>query len=262
MTAHGRKRGDKLSYPICVWSGIFDHYDKIGPAIWEFLWLVDAITLEENGIGWVYGKSPFKIERIVNDLRGSTRRTVERNLARLKNGGYITTQKARYGIVVGVVNSRKIRPRMNLPDTPKVASLAPSHAKNGGTNTPKMADLAAKNGGTGDSILMDNAVRQSSRTGEPTAAADSPTIWKLLGSDLPMGSLGFQKLFEHYAATRNGNPMSEAMERTIQASSKRGVKVPPPFYEAKRRVERREAGEFAAPTGNEIPELEAEPWAK
>src|SRR5262249_5586540 len=128
---HERKRGDKPSYPICVWSGIFDHCEKIGAAIWEFLWLIDAITLEEDGVGWVYGKNPFKIDRIVSDLTGTTRRTVERNLARLKDGGYIITQKARYGIVVGVVNSKKIRPRRDFQDTPKVAHLASSHAKNG-----------------------------------------------------------------------------------------------------------------------------------
>jgi len=76
-----------------------------------------------------------------------------------------------------------------------------------------------------------------------------------------MGSPRFQKIFEHYFAARNGNLLSDAMERAIQRANKEGVKVPPKFFEAKRGVERREAEEFAAP-GEVIPELEAEPWAK
>lgn len=74
-----------------------------------------------------------------------------------------------------------------------------------------------------------------------------------------MGSLRFQKIFEHFWATRNGNLLSEAMERTILASQRRGVKVPPQFFEAKRRVERQERE--SPENHDEIPELEAEPWA-
>jgi hypothetical protein len=73
-----------------------------------------------------------------------------------------------------------------------------------------------------------------------------------------MGSPQFQKIFEHYAATRNGNCLSEAMERTIQASQKRGIKVPPPFFDAKRVIERREIDESV--TATERPELEEIPW--
>lgn len=127
----------------------------------------------------------------------------------------------------------------------------------GRTGSPKRANVVTQKGERGSpepSVTVFNRRRN--------CAADSPNPWKLLGSDLPMGSLGFQKLFEHYAATRNGNPLSETMERTIQTANQRRVKVPPPFFEAKRRVERHEVEELAAPTGSEIPELEAEPWAK
>jgi hypothetical protein len=92
-----------------------------------------------------------------------------------------------------------------------------------------------------------------------TPAPDSLNPWKVLGSDLPMGSPGFQKIFEHYFATRNGNPLSDAMERAIQSANKRGIKVPPKFFEAKRTVERREVEACAAPAP-ERPELEALPW--
>jgi hypothetical protein len=76
-----------------------------------------------------------------------------------------------------------------------------------------------------------------------------------------MGGPRFQKIFEDCYATRNGNPLSGAMERTIQMAQKQGVKIPPPFFEAKRRVEHREAEEHSVPAGSGIPELEAIPWA-
>jgi hypothetical protein len=93
------------------------------------------------------------------------------------------------------------------------------------------------------------------------AVSHSLNPWKLLGSDLPMGSPKFQRIVEHFFATRNGNPLSDAMERAIQLANKRGVKVPPPFFDAKRVIERREAQEVSAPS-EVIPELEAEPWAR
>ena len=76
-----------------------------------------------------------------------------------------------------------------------------------------------------------------------------------------MGSPRFQRIFEHFGATRNGNSLSDAMERAIQSANKRGVKVPPKFFEAKRTVERREVEESAAPA-TERPELEELPWRK
>jgi uncharacterized protein YdaU (DUF1376 family) len=99
------------------------------------------------------------------------------------------------------------------------------------------------------------------RPEKPTPAPDSFNPWKVLGSDLSMGCPRFQKLYEHYFAARSGNPLSDAMERTIQAANGRGIKVPPPFFDAKRIVERREAEELSNCAIDAIPELEAEPWA-
>lgn len=96
---------------------------------------------------------------------------------------------------------------------------------------------------------------------EGAAAPDPVNPWKILGSDLPMGSPRFQKIFEHYLATRNGNLLSEAMERAIQRANKERVGVPPKFYDAKRTVERREVEELA-PATEERPELEELPWVQ
>ena len=41
------------SYPIKIWNGILrdGHCQNIGNALWEFIWLIDKVTLEKNGIG-------------------------------------------------------------------------------------------------------------------------------------------------------------------------------------------------------------------
>ena len=57
------------SYPFPVWSGLLEHRAKMGPAIWEFLWCLDKITTETDGVGWVLGKQPVKAARIAKDLK-------------------------------------------------------------------------------------------------------------------------------------------------------------------------------------------------
>src|ERR1700690_4304304 len=80
---HSRRYGQKPSYPIPVWNGILEHRKKIGPALWEFLWCLDKITVEdENDVGWLLGKTPIKVERIARDLK-ENERTVRRNIESL-----------------------------------------------------------------------------------------------------------------------------------------------------------------------------------
>jgi hypothetical protein len=97
---------------------------------------------------------------------------------------------------------------------------------------------------------------------EGAAAVDSLNPWRILGNDLPMGSPKFQAIFEHYFATRNGEPLSEAMERAIQRANKTGAKVPPQFFDAKRTVERAEVAEIESLGVDERPELEELAWRK
>ena len=80
MTEVGRKYGAKKSYPISVWNGIFDHQDKIGEALWEFLWCLDRITKEVDGVGWVLGKSPIKVGDFISSIKGSSRTSIRRHL--------------------------------------------------------------------------------------------------------------------------------------------------------------------------------------
>ncbi len=250
MTDHGRKRGEKPSYPICVWNGIFDHYKQIGIALWEFLWLIDAITEEQDGIGWVYGKSPLKIERIAADL-GIADSTVRRNLDRLKDGGYIVTQKARYGLVIGVVNSRKIRPRTSNPDRAKVSELNSRPLESEQSDRAKVSGLECKSERTGDSILIDNAVRQSSKT----AAATSSELWNLIGVLPGKMPPAFRELCEQLYTARNGQPLSEFVGACMDGwEALGGGKHPRAFVQAANRIREQEKNPPPAPI-KPLPEM-------
>jgi DNA-binding transcriptional ArsR family regulator len=104
---HGRKFGDRRSYPIPVWNGVFEHRARIGEALWEFLWCIDAITSESNEVGLVHGGAPVKIERIAKDLKGADKETVRRHLRKLVQAGYVRMRRTPYGQVIHVLNSKK-----------------------------------------------------------------------------------------------------------------------------------------------------------
>lgn len=101
---------DSFYFP--VFTGILtkEHKENIGPALWEFLWLVAKTTKEvtKNGetIGVVLGGKPIKISELANDL-GSNERSVRRNLSRLKEHNYVKTTRTPYGEVYKVRNSKK-----------------------------------------------------------------------------------------------------------------------------------------------------------
>ena len=68
---HGRKYGEKESHPFYVWNGVLEakHRRRIGPAVWEFLWLLDCITKEKDGIGKVWNGKPSTIRKSPKVLR-------------------------------------------------------------------------------------------------------------------------------------------------------------------------------------------------
>jgi hypothetical protein len=108
QTSKSQSKNDaKMSYPFPVWSGIFEHYDRIGEAIWEFLWCLNRITREENGVGLVLGGAPIKLERIVNEMKGSRKETVRLRLKKLVAESYIRVRRTPYGQVIEVLNSKK-----------------------------------------------------------------------------------------------------------------------------------------------------------
>jgi hypothetical protein len=108
---HGRTYRGQPSYAIPLWNGVIEHREKIGPAIWEFIWCLDKITVEDDrGIGWLLGKTPIDTKRIADDLI-EHENTAHANMNRLAVEGYIVRKRTPRGYCVGVVNSRKFSAR-------------------------------------------------------------------------------------------------------------------------------------------------------
>lgn len=119
---HERKYRGQPSYAIPVWNGILEHRENIGPAIWEFLWCLDKVTVEdERGIGWLLGKTPIDTKRVAKDLNEHPR-TAYDNLDRLADQGYILRKRTRRGYVIGVVNSKKFHVFRSRSDSQKTVT--------------------------------------------------------------------------------------------------------------------------------------------
>jgi Winged helix-turn-helix DNA-binding len=256
MSDHGRKYGERPSHPIYIWNGLLErkHVQKIGPSIWLFLWLINAVTFEKDGHGFVLGRTPIKCADIAKGF-GVNEQTVRAHLDRLEEGGYIERTLTPRGYSVRVLNSGKFLGEPAAGGRGKT----PDHGRGNIPDQPnKTPDQGIENPRPNKSKQLDKAVEEAVSA---TPTPDSLNPWKVLGSDLPMGSSRFQKIYEHYCATRNGNPLSDAMERTIQAANQRGIGVPPKFFGAKRAVERREAREHSSTPEGEISVIKLETWA-
>jgi hypothetical protein len=115
--SHGRTYRGQPSYAIPLWNGVIEHREKIGPAIWEFIWCLDKITVEDDrGIGWLLGKTPIDTKRIADDL-SECPDTAYDNMERLAAEGYIVRKRTPRGYCVGVVNSRKFSARRESQKT-------------------------------------------------------------------------------------------------------------------------------------------------
>jgi biotin operon repressor len=111
------KDSSKPTYAIPVSNGLFAHREKIGAAIWVFLWLIDATTKEIPGAdgkaeGLVYGGQPVPLSVIAADLDMS-RDAIFEHLGLLTKAGYI--RKVGYGNGrpngYAVVNSKRFANR-------------------------------------------------------------------------------------------------------------------------------------------------------
>jgi hypothetical protein len=127
---------ERRTYVIPVSNGIFEHCQRIGVAVWVFLWMVDHTTKEvagtDEGIeGLVYGGRAIRARDVARDLQMSTR-TVHVHLARLLDGGYLRKINHGDGMPSGysVLKSKKWAKQYGSP--PSHDSAFPSHKKVGG----------------------------------------------------------------------------------------------------------------------------------
>jgi DNA-binding Lrp family transcriptional regulator len=203
------------SFYFPVYSGLLtaQHREKIGPAIWEFLWLVSKVTKEEQvedeTWGIVLGGRPVKLAEIAAELGGSER-TVKRNIARLKEEGYIETVRAPYGEIYKVRKSKKFVLKKR---SAKIGiSVNEREDKNGTSEqreVPHLSKRSAKNGTCNKDIkdikkeeeeeksmsnnsafqLIANKFIQRRGRGLVLSAKDEIAIERLLSDNIPLDTI-------------------------------------------------------------------------
>ncbi len=94
-------------YYITVSNGLLKngHRQKMGAAVWEFMWLLDKMTDAIDGK--ILGGKPIRLSEIAKDLE-SSERTAGTNLKTLKKHGYITIVRTPHGLSVRVSKPKKI----------------------------------------------------------------------------------------------------------------------------------------------------------
>jgi hypothetical protein len=81
-----------------VWNGILKHQVKMGMAIWLYLWCLDKITFEQDGVGHALGGAPVKVGKIADEL-GRSSRALRTDL-RILRTKYLKLRWTPYGYVI------------------------------------------------------------------------------------------------------------------------------------------------------------------
>jgi len=250
MRINGSKPNE-INYPVPVSNGLLcpEHRRRIGGAVWEFIWFVDRTTSETNGIGKVLGGKPVTYNQIATDL-GTSQRTVGEHCKRLMREGYIRMNRTPYGYQVQVMKSKKFFQKRVEETCRSEGERVEDFGRSEWKKSVERVEETCKSNKT----LQDNTVDAAA-----AAAFSSPgKEWEILGLKTGLGTSRFQQVWTFFYSHRNGYQLSEAMERTIQQAQGKGIKVPKPFYEAKRRVERQEReADTGSHRGLDLPKIEA-----
>jgi hypothetical protein len=192
-----RYRG-KQSRPIPVWNGVLEHRERIGDAIWEFLWCLDAITQEMDGAGSVHGGAPVKVERIATDLKRDQEST-RRHLQKLKDEKYLRMRRTPYGQVIEVLHSKKFgiwhkkKPQNTVSPPERNCFFVDEKPQNAGSKEDSAVERQQKAAAAAPHVTSNLEPENS--------------VWTFLEIQ-PCGPPSYRTLLEAGWAKRNGHPYS------------------------------------------------------
>jgi len=260
-----KEKHDGKNFRIPISNGIFEHYARLKDARWLLDLFIDWTTQEVpapdgSRDGLVLGGKPIRDEDTARAF-GCTKRTTRRWRLRLAQFAYISQERTPLGYVIRVKKSKKWTSQNKQTEWTKMSTHSESELPNVSTQSARNGNSELPNVSTHSvSILMDNtktvavdregAASPSTgnrKTEKAASLADSllvgktPEAWRKIGCS-PLGGQQFQDLWESvFARKPDDEPLSNAMERCIQAGKETGISVPRAFYTAKRGVEGREA---------------------
>jgi hypothetical protein len=259
-SAREDRSGKNFRIPIS--NGIFEHYAQIRDALWLFAWYVDKTTGEistpdGSRDGIVLGGKPCSDADVAGAF-GCSERTIWRWRQRLVRFGYISQKRTPLGHVVWVRKSKKWLQGVDKnvhSDRTRMSDHSESDSPKRWIRVTEMVNQSHRNGDSrSDSAVQDRdiAVEEAASAFSLLRTKNRETLKKL--------NLAFQgepRLLAAWSQLYTDRPadelLSDTMERCIQACKRRGIRIPPPFYQAKRVVEEHEAHE--ADTEEHLPLL-------
>lgn len=200
--------------------GLWDekHFRRMGSAIWLFGWLVHRQTTQRHGEGLVLRGKGIDYTTISEDT-GFSERTLQRWMATLIRGGYVSVKHTCYKrLVIRVLNAKKFAPlQLALPQS--------FPQGNPQSYPPTLAVIGTKNGGFKEGVKIE---RQKTTTTAHTArrAVTPPEDVNLTPKPLPQRVVYMQtaELLAIGGRMLKERPMSmgELKEELKLAAAKRG----------------------------------------
>ena len=225
-----------LNHIVPISNGLLrpPHVERMGPSLVLFVLFEDLVTIGEGTDGLVKGGKPVADVELADTL-GLHRRTVAAYRRRLELHGYIRTVRTGSGYKVRVMKSKKWAWRQRLEYKNRSESCLKSEPEMS-VFTTEMSKIETERSKKVPS-RSDEAGTKRDEADEGAAAASLGPVWKLLGVNGPLGKPAFQDVLRYEFGHRNGEPDSEVLERVLQQCQSRKIPIPPPIYDAKRRLE-------------------------
>lgn len=188
------------TYIIPVSEGLLEHQQRMGNAIWEFLWSINRVTnqfTDDEGVRWgeVLGGKPVTYEEIASECGTGSKYTTRNRVKRLVEEGYWSVESTPHGFKIRVRNSKKWfgqRANKEPSDLPKMVDdptkngtsqpLPPT--KNGRVSDQKWSGRPTKNGRSN----KDKTVDSTGQDKKAAAAREDFDLDKLVKDSLELGN--------------------------------------------------------------------------
>jgi len=249
------------TYRIPVSNGIFEHYSKLKDSRWLLDLFVDWTTKElqvADGSydGLVLGGKPIRDEDTASPF-GCCSRTTRRWRQRLASYGYISQLRTPNGYVIRLKKSKKWPKgpdKVVLSEVPNVSDQT-GHDRQFRTTDHVRCNKTVQ-GQDKDVAVEDTAAPPKVRSKEKGRKI-LKGAWDRIGME-PTGSLRFCEAWERaYAEAPDGDEIVDIMERAIQHCQASDIRVPPPFYDAKHRLHKRDSDSESGYQRRRLPESDA-----
>jgi hypothetical protein len=253
VTPAPRSYRGKQSRVFPVWNGILEHRERIGDAIWEFLWCLDGITEETpDDIGKVQGGAPIKAEQIAAVLKRNPEAT-RKHLRTLRDEKYIRTRRTPYGLVIDVLHSKKFGIWRK--------EKQPTGVSQPERYNPQLSPIQLKVANKEDSAVE----RQQEAAAAPASTTThnpEESVWTFLKIQ-PCGPTSFRSLLEAGWASRNGSGYSKLIGDAVdawEATEDQKLKNCAPFFRALAELRRREMLIAQEDDPADYPQIQVAPW--